>query len=48
VAVVADRHRTLVAREVKRALRNACKKAEELGMSKHEFEQALLGMGEGK
>lgn len=41
------RHRTLVARELKDALRKACETAVEMGMDAEDFVGALMGMGRG-
>lgn len=42
------RHRTLVAREAKSALRKAVRTAEAMGMEREDFMGALMGMGDGK
>lgn len=39
------RHRTLVAREIKHALRKACERAEEMGMDAEDFVASLMRMG---
>jgi hypothetical protein len=42
-----DRHRTLVARELREAVTKACETAEEMGMEREDFVRALMSMGDG-
>lgn len=41
-----DRHRTLIAREIKGASRKACQRAEDMGIDQVDFVRALMSMGE--